>query len=361
MNNIVCIPYVPEGAASFAQAEACGRTIRDHVVALLHDALPGTAVLACDGSHAALPADAAAAILVPANAPGVPRRILRELAENAKNATAVELISGGVWGGEEVASRAIVRAVRADGARCACELAARDDGAAAQRRENVPLGAIADSPLTFALVAAELRRRQVLRLLRAGVTILDPETVHVDATVTAGRNTIVHGFVTIRGDVQIGEECVIESFTSIEGPASVGDRTILGPFARLRSGTRIGARVKIGNFVEIKESAIGDDCRAKHLSYIGNAELGRGVNIGAGTITCNYDGVDHHDTKIGARAFIGSDTQLVAPVQVGAGAFVGAGSTIVRDVPPDGLALSRTEQTNVDGWAARRRERRAGR
>ena len=137
---------------------------------------------------------------------------------------------------------------------------------------------------------------------------------------------------------------------------AVGDDASVGPYAHLRPGTRLGKHVKVGNFVETKKAIFGDGAKASHLSYIGDADVGADANIGAGTITCNYDGVNKHKTTIEDGAFIGSDTQLVAPVRIGRGAYVGAGSTITKDVPPDALALSRTPQRIVEGWAAKKRE-----
>ena len=143
----------------------------------------------------------------------------------------------------------------------------------------------------------------------------------------------------------VAEDAVIESEASV------------GPYAHLRPGTRLGKHVKVGNFVETKKAVFGEGAKASHLSYIGDAEIGTDVNIGAGTITCNYDGVNKHKTVLEDGVFIGSDTQLVAPVRVGKGAYVGAGSTITKDVPPDALALSRTPQRIVEGWATKKRER----
>ena len=139
--------------------------------------------------------------------------------------------------------------------------------------------------------------------------------------------------------------------------AAIENDATVGPYAHLRPGTRLGKDVKIGNFVETKKAVFGEGAKASHLSYIGDAEVGADVNIGAGTITCNYDGVQKNKTIIEDGAFIGSDTQLVAPVRVGKGAYVGAGSTITKDVPPDSLALSRTPQRNVEGWATKRRKK----
>jgi bifunctional UDP-N-acetylglucosamine pyrophosphorylase/glucosamine-1-phosphate N-acetyltransferase len=151
------------------------------------------------------------------------------------------------------------------------------------------------------------------------------------------------------------KDCSVIEHSAIKQNAQVG------PFAHLRPGTTVGARARIGNFVEVKKSVIGAGTKASHLSYIGDAVVGRNVNIGAGTITCNYDGTQKHRTDIGDGVFIGSDTQLVAPVEIGKGAYVGAGSTITKDVPPMSLAVSRVPQKNILKWAARKQHKENGR
>ncbi|HUO84541.1 MAG TPA: bifunctional UDP-N-acetylglucosamine diphosphorylase/glucosamine-1-phosphate N-acetyltransferase GlmU [Thermoanaerobaculia bacterium] len=224
----------------------------------------------------------------------------------------------------------------------------------------------------LALVHRELVRRTVERLMAEGVTFLDPALVSIDAEVTIGADTVVYPFVTIEGASRIGSGCTIEPQTHLVSVAigdhvhvrtgtvaeetTIGEEASVGPWAHLRPGTVLGARVKIGNFVETKKAVFGEGSKASHLSYIGDAEVGADVNIGAGTITCNYDGVRKHKTIIEDGAFIGSDSQLVAPVTIGRGSYVGAGSTITRDVPPDSLALSRTPQKVHQDWAKRRRE-----
>ena len=225
----------------------------------------------------------------------------------------------------------------------------------------------------LAQVEREIQRRVVTRLMNEGVTFRNPGTVVIDSTVSIGPDTVVYPFVTLEGTTRIGEGCVIDPGVhlvnvtvgddvhiktgTVAEDAIVEDETTVGPYAHLRAGTKLGRRVKVGNFVETKKAVFGDGAKASHLSYIGDAEVGADVNIGAGTITCNYDGVNKHKTTIEEGAFIGSDTQLVAPVTVGRGAYVGAGSTVTKDVPPDALALSRTPQRNVEGWATKKRER----
>jgi len=224
----------------------------------------------------------------------------------------------------------------------------------------------------LATVEAEIQRRVVEKLMADGVTFRNPNTVVIDSTVKIGADTVVYPFVTLEGTTSIGEGCVVEPGVhlinvtvgddvhlktgTVAESATIEDEASVGPYAHLRPGTKLGKHVKVGNFVETKKAVFGEGAKASHLSYIGDADIGADVNIGAGTITCNYDGVNKHKTVLEDGVFIGSDSQLVAPVRVGKGAFVGAGSTITKDVPADALALSRTQQRNIEGWAAKRRE-----
>ena len=223
------------------------------------------------------------------------------------------------------------------------------------------------------LAAAEEieRRRAIERALDTGVTILDPATARIGPRVRIAPDAVIHPFVCLEGDTEIGEGCEVFAFTRIAdsrleagsaaGPHSdvegavLGPHSRVGPYSRIRPGSELGEDVRIGNFVETKNAKIGRGTKALHLSYLGDAEIGAGVNIGAGVITCNYDGVNKHHTRIGEGAFVGSDSQLVAPVAVGPGAYVGAGSTITKDVPPGALAITRAPQRNVEGWAERRK------
>ena len=205
-----------------------------------------------------------------------------------------------------------------------------------------------------------MRERTLNRLMLGGVTIMDPKNTYIDFEVEVGNGTIVYPNVFLEGKSSVGEECTIEegckimdshigkggnikSSTVIED-SRLGERVVLGPFARLRPGTVLGDEVKIGNFVEVKNCKISNYSKANHLSYLGDAVIGERVNIGAGTITCNYDGVKKHQTIIEDGVFIGSDSQLIAPVRVGKGAYIGSGATITRDVPPGALAISRVDQ-----------------
>ncbi|MFQ5900316.1 MAG: bifunctional UDP-N-acetylglucosamine diphosphorylase/glucosamine-1-phosphate N-acetyltransferase GlmU [Thermodesulfobacteriota bacterium] len=215
-----------------------------------------------------------------------------------------------------------------------------------------------------------MRKRIIEKIMLSGVTIVDPENTYIDYGVKVAIDTTIYPDVFLQGNTVIGEGCIIEEGckivnTNIGRGSTIKSRTLIedarlgvevtiGPFARLRPGNIIGDRVRIGNFVEVKNSRIGHGTKANHLSYLGDAIIGEGVNIGAGTITCNYDGFKKYKTIIEDRAFIGSDSQLIAPVRVGEGAYIGSGSTISKDVPPGALAISRVKQRNIEGWVEKR-------
>jgi len=221
------------------------------------------------------------------------------------------------------------------------------------------------------------RERKRAELMAAGVTIQLPETVLIDPEVTAGEDCTLEPGVQLLGKTKLGARCKIGTGSvlhdavlgddvavrvhSLVEESRLEDRTIVGPFARLRTGTHLKAGARVGNFVETKKAVIGEGAKVPHLSYIGDAKLGSKTNIGAGTITCNYDGVNKHQTTIGNKVFIGSDSVLVAPVRIGDGAYVAAGSAITENVPPDALGIARGRQSNKKGWAAKkRREMAAG-
>jgi bifunctional UDP-N-acetylglucosamine pyrophosphorylase/glucosamine-1-phosphate N-acetyltransferase len=215
------------------------------------------------------------------------------------------------------------------------------------------------------------RERKTRELMLAGVTIERPETVTIDAGVTIGMDTVVEAFAQIRGRTRIGENCRIGSCAVIEdseiadeveiGPfTAIGTSKLergvhAGPFARLRMENHVGEGAHIGNFVELKKTRMGAGAKASHLAYLGDAEIGPKVNIGAGTITCNYDGFQKHPTRIGEGAFVGSNSTLVAPIEVGAGAYIGAGSVITDPVPAGALGLGRSRQTVKEDWVEKRR------
>ena len=232
-----------------------------------------------------------------------------------------------------------------------------------------------NSRAELAEVDALLRLRAARAAMAAGATLIRPETITLDGGVTFGPDAVVEPFVTITGGSsvgagsRIGQGCVVDSSTIGAGvvvrpycvieKAVVGDGAVVGPFARLREGTELGPSVHVGNFVETKKARLAKGAKANHLTYLGDCSVGERTNVGAGVITCNYDGFGKHFTEIGAGVFVGSDVQLVAPVTVGDGAVVGAGSTITKDVPADALATSRVPQKTIEGGGARYRERKS--
>jgi len=213
-----------------------------------------------------------------------------------------------------------------------------------------------NSRAELAHLELQWQRRRREQALDEGATLIDPESVWFAFDTKLGRDVTVEPHVVFGPGVEIADGAVIHAFSHIEG-AVIGPKASIGPFARIRPGTRLGEKSKVGNFVEIKKAELGDGAKVNHLSYVGDAFVGPKANIGAGTITCNYDGFGKYPTKIGAGAFIGSNTALVAPVTVGDGAIVGAGSVITKDVEPDSLAIERNEQKGISGWARRFRER----
>jgi bifunctional UDP-N-acetylglucosamine pyrophosphorylase/glucosamine-1-phosphate N-acetyltransferase len=204
---------------------------------------------------------------------------------------------------------------------------------------------------TEAVTQARLRQAA----LEAGVTMIAPETVYLAADTTFGSDVTIEPFVVIGPGVTIADGAVIHAFSHIV-QASIGKNASVGPYARLRPGTSLGEGARIGNFVETKAAVLEAGVKVNHLTYIGDTHIGEGANIGAGTITCNYDGYNKHKTTIGAGAFVGSNSSLVAPVKIGSGAYIGSGSVITKDVPDNALAVERSTQTTRDGWAARYRE-----
>jgi bifunctional UDP-N-acetylglucosamine pyrophosphorylase/glucosamine-1-phosphate N-acetyltransferase len=210
----------------------------------------------------------------------------------------------------------------------------------------------ANSRAEVAALEAEWQRRRRLQAMADGVSLIAPDTVWFSHDTRIGRDCVIAPNVVFGPGVTIGEGVRIHAFSHIEG-ADVAAGAEIGPYARLRPGAQIGEQAKVGNFVEVKKARLGKGAKANHLSYIGDAEVGEAANIGAGTITCNYDGFFKYPTKIGAGAFIGSNSALVAPVTIGAGAIVGAGSVVTRDVDKDALAVARGDQQEKPGWAAR--------
>ncbi|MFL6765984.1 MAG: bifunctional UDP-N-acetylglucosamine diphosphorylase/glucosamine-1-phosphate N-acetyltransferase GlmU [Sphingomicrobium sp.] len=213
-----------------------------------------------------------------------------------------------------------------------------------------------NSRAELAHLELEWQRRRREQALEEGATLIDPESVWFAFDTKLGRDVTVEPHVVFGPNVSVADGATIHAFSHIEG-ATIGAKASIGPFARIRPGTRLGEKAKIGNFVELKKADIAAGAKVNHLSYVGDASVGANANIGAGTITCNYDGFGKYRTVIGDGAFIGSNTALVAPVNVGEGAIVGAGSVITRDVEPDSLAVERSEQKGIAGWARRFRER----
>jgi bifunctional UDP-N-acetylglucosamine pyrophosphorylase/glucosamine-1-phosphate N-acetyltransferase len=232
-----------------------------------------------------------------------------------------------------------------------------------------------NSRIELAALSREMRLRKCEALMLAGVTIEDPATTYIDTAVEVAPDTTIRPNVTLEGATRIGARCEIHSGTRLVN-ATIGDdvlirdhcvivestvhaRAQIGPFAHLRPASEVGEAAHVGNFVELKKTSMGPGAKANHHAYLGDAVIGSHVNVGAGTITCNYDGVSKHQTIIEDGAFIGSDTQLVAPVRIGKGAYVAAGSSIVEDVPAGALALTRGRQINKEGWAdAKARQKR---
>jgi bifunctional UDP-N-acetylglucosamine pyrophosphorylase/glucosamine-1-phosphate N-acetyltransferase len=255
------------------------------------------------------------------------------------------------------------------------------DLVAIYRRRKLPVEALLiensqeirgiNSRTELAEVSRLLRQKKNEELMAAGVTLVDPLTTYIDPDVEIGADTVIHPGVVIEGETRIGSACEIQAHVRISNStlgnrvtinnfclivgARVADEASVGPFAHLRPAAVVGEKAKVGNFVELKQTTMGPGSKANHLSYLGNATIGANVNVGAGTITCNYDGTKKSETVIEDGAFIGSDTQLIAPVTIGKGAYVAAGSSITRDVPPGALGIARGQQANKEGWVERKK------
>jgi bifunctional UDP-N-acetylglucosamine pyrophosphorylase/glucosamine-1-phosphate N-acetyltransferase len=235
----------------------------------------------------------------------------------------------------------------------------------------------ANTRAELSLIDENMRMRKCQELMAEGVTIFYPASCVIDSEVEIAADSVIEPFVQVLGRSRIGAGCRIRSYSVIRDSeigdgvvirpgcvveeASIRAKAIIGPYSHLRPGSEIGEGAHVGNFVETKKVKLGKGSKANHLTYLGDAEIGAGVNIGAGTITCNYDGVNKHLTVIEDGVFIGSDSTLVAPVRVGKGAYVAAASCITEDVPEDALALGRARQTVKDGWAREKRAARKGR
>ena len=285
---------------------------------------------------------------------------IREEADASPSERAIGLCNGGIMALAGNTALAILERIGNDNRKGEFYLTdaveiARDmklRAAAIEVEEDEVRGINTKAQLAEAEAVAQARLRQAA--LDAGVTLVAPETVFLAADTKLGRDVVVEPYVVFGAKVTVEDGAVIHSFSHLAG-AHVGKNVSVGPFARLRPGTRLGDNSRIGNFVEVKEAVMEAGAKANHLSYIGDAFVGANANIGAGTITCNYDGSDKHRTTIGKDAFIGSNSALVAPVEIGEGAYIGSGSVITENVPANALAVGRGRQVVKEGWASRLR------
>ena len=318
----------------------------------------------------ALAANAAVAVLGfrPADPAGYGRLIvaggkliaIREEAHASASERAIDLCNGGIMALAGAQALAILERIGAHNRKGEYYLTdavaiARDmklNAVAVEVEEDEVRGINTKSQLAEAEVVAQQRLRKAA--LDAGVTFVAPETVFLCADTKFGKDVVVEPYVVFGEKVTVEDGAVIHSFSHLVG-AHVGNGASVGPFARLRAGTRLGDGARVGNFVEVKQAVIEAGAKANHLSYIGDAVVGANANVGAGTITCNFDGSAKHRTTIGEGAFIGSNSALVAPVEIGARAYIGSGSVITEDVPADALAVARGKQVIKEGWAARLR------
>jgi bifunctional UDP-N-acetylglucosamine pyrophosphorylase/glucosamine-1-phosphate N-acetyltransferase len=318
----------------------------------------------------ALAANAAVAVLGfrPADPAGYGRLIvaggkliaIREEADASASERAIDLCNGGIMALAGAQALAILERIGAhnrkgeyyltDAVAIAREM--KLNAVAVEVEEDEVRGINTKSQLAEAEAVAQQRLRKAA--LDAGVTFVAPETVFLCADTKFGKDVVVEPYVVFGEKVTVEDGAVIHSFSHLVG-AHVGNGASVGPFARLRAGTRLGDGARVGNFVEVKQAVIEAGAKANHLSYIGDAVVGANANVGAGTITCNFDGSAKHRTTIGEGAFIGSNSALVAPVEIGARAYIGSGSVITEDVPADALAVARGKQVIKEGWAARLR------
>ena len=221
------------------------------------------------------------------------------------------------------------------------------------------------------IIKADRERRLQInqKHLDNGVTFIDAETAYIDEDVTIGKGTVIYPNVILKGNTKIGEDCLIGMTSRIENSvighkvdiqssvildSSVGDETSVGPFAYLRPGSKIGKKCKVGDFVEVKNATFGDGTKSAHLTYIGDADVGSGVNLGCGVVFVNYDGTNKYRSQVGDDVFIGCNTNLVSPVNVGDGAYIAAGSTVTKDIPADALCVARERETIKEGWASKK-------
>ena len=329
--------------------------IRPATLSRLRAALAAGAAVAVLGFRASDPAGYGRLIMTGGNLVAI-----REEADASAGERSLALCNGGIMALEGRAALAILQRIGdrnrkrefylTDAVAIAREM--KLDAVAVEVEEDEVRGINTKSQLGEAEAVAQQRLRQAA--LDAGVTLVAPETVFLCSDTKFGKDVVVEPYVVFGEKVTVEDGAVIHSFSHLVG-AHVGKGASVGPFARLRRGTRLGDGARVGNFVEVKEAVIEAGAKANHLSYIGDALVGANANIGAGTITCNFDGVDKHRTSIGEGAFIGSNSALVAPVEIGPRAYIGTGSVITDDVPANALALARSKQVVKEGWAARLR------
>ncbi|MGV6873374.1 bifunctional UDP-N-acetylglucosamine diphosphorylase/glucosamine-1-phosphate N-acetyltransferase GlmU [Pseudochelatococcus sp. B33] len=327
--------------------------VRPETIARLRAVLAGGAAVAVLGFEARDPTGYGRLLLE-----GDELVAIREHRDASEAERAIRLCNGGVMALAGAHALALLDAIGNDNAKGEYYLTdvvahARAAGLAARAlvAEEAELLGINDR-VQLAEAEAAIQNRLRLAALHAGVTLVAPETVFLSFDTVLGRDAVVEPHVVFGPGVVVEAGAVVRAFSHLTGAVVAGGADV-GPFARLRPGARIGAGAHVGNFVEIKNASLAEGVKVGHLTYLGDAEVGAGTNIGAGTITCNYDGFRKHHTSIGAGAFIGSNSSLVAPVSVGEGAYVGSGSVVTDDVPADALALGRGRQTVKEGWAQR--------
>jgi bifunctional UDP-N-acetylglucosamine pyrophosphorylase / glucosamine-1-phosphate N-acetyltransferase len=334
--------------------------ITPQTLARLRGALAQGAAVAVLGFRPADPTGYGRLIVGPAGEPGGGLLAIREEKDATAQERAIGLCNAGLMALRGDTALAILERIGDDNAKHEFYLTdavavARGLGlatAALETEEDEVRGVNTQAQLAEA--EAVLQRRLRAAAHDAGVAMTAPETVHLSADTRLGRDVVIEPYVVFGPGVTVEDGAVIRSFSHLEG-ATIGRGARVGPFARLRPGARLEADVHVGNFVEVKEARLAAGAKANHLAYIGDASVGEGSNIGAGAITCNYDGAAKHRTEIGKGVFIGSNAAMVAPVRIGDGAYVGTGSVITSDVPADALALGRSRQVNKEGWARRLR------
>src|SRR5262244_478623 len=331
--------------------------IRPQTLRRMRDALAGGAAIAVLGFRPADPTGYGRLVLE-----GGELIAIREEADASAQERAIELCNGGLMAFDGRSALAILERIDSSNRKGEFYLTDAVAIVRAMKRKAVAIETEEDdvrginTKAQLAEAEAVLQQRLRREAMEAGVTLVAPETVFLSEDTRFGRDVVIEPFVVIGPGVTVEDNAVIRSFSHLDH-AHVGKGALVGPYARLRPGARLQDDVHVGNFVEVKESLIETGAKANHLSYIGDATVGAGANVGAGTITCNYDGVAKHRTEIGKHAFIGSNSALVAPVKIGDGAYVGSGSVITEDVPADALALGRGRQAIKEGWARRLRER----